>query len=119
MIDSKEIFANIEKENRMLTYEQNVQYLNDLAYIVVPFDKTYKEFQMLIGNLKMQLANHTGNVKMYELIDAINRLGIDNFNEIIRTKISEGNFSRSPADVSAVLYYLASLHKMFHQKRDA
>lgn len=56
---------------------------------------------------------------MYELIDAINRLGIDNFNDVLRKKISEGNFSRSPADLSAVLYYLASLHKMYHQKLDA
>lgn len=74
---------------------------------------------MLIKNLKLQLINHTGNVKMYELIDAINRLGIDNFNDVIRKKISEGNFSRSPADLSAVLYYLTSLHKMYHQKLDA
>ena len=92
--------------------------LNDLAYIVVPFDKTNKEFQTLIFNLKMQLANHTGNVKMYDLIDAINRLGIDNFNDTIRNKIQEGNYSRAPADVCAILYFLAALHKMYGLKRD-
>lgn len=45
---------------------------------------------------------------MFDLIDAINRLRIDNFNDLIRKKINEGNYSRSPGDICAVLFFLAS-----------
>ena len=95
-MDLKEIFSKIDKEHQLLSYEQNVELLNDLAYVVMPFDKTHREFQLLIANLKLQLQSHTGNVKFFALVDAVNRLGIDSFRDLIRAKLEEGNYSRAP-----------------------
>lgn len=44
MTDAKQIFLMIDKEHQFLSYEQSVELLNDLAYIIIPFDKTYREF---------------------------------------------------------------------------
>lgn len=39
--DSKEIFQRIASgEHATLTYQQGVEMLSDLAYLIVPFDKT-------------------------------------------------------------------------------
>ena len=43
--DSKEIFQRIASgEHNTLTYQQAVEMLSDLAYLIVPFDKTQIEF---------------------------------------------------------------------------
>jgi len=34
--------------------------------------------------LKLTLLNQTGNVKFYDLIDGLNRLGIENFSDLIK-----------------------------------
>jgi hypothetical protein len=43
-IDTKEIFQRVKEEHETLTYQQSVDMLNDLAYLVIPFDKTHSEF---------------------------------------------------------------------------
>ena len=58
-------------------YEEAVGVLQSLAYIVIPFDKTQHEFQLLLGRLKQLLKAQTGNVKMHDLIEAVTRLHID------------------------------------------
>jgi len=60
---------------------------------VIPFDKTQREFQLLLGRIKLLLQNQTGNVKLYQLIDAATRLSVDTFNSLIRAKVTEGNYS--------------------------
>ena len=80
--------------------------MSDLAYVVSPFDKTTKEFNMLIGNLKVLLANQS-NATLYELVDAVIRLRMDTFNDLIRNKVKEGNYSRSAMDICIVLYFFA------------
>lgn len=97
-----------------MNYDQAVEYLQNLAYLVIPFDKTTREFNLLISRLKLLLNNQSGSVKLYDLIDAVNRLGIDSFNSIIRKKVKEGDFSRSSQDVSACLYFFASQYRIYH-----
>ena len=63
--------------------------------MIIPFDKTEREFNLLISRLKLLLKNQTGNVKLHDLIDAVLRLNIDTFNELIKQKVEEGNFSRT------------------------
>eukprot|EP00347_Sterkiella_histriomuscorum_P020420 403337874 len=118
MVDTKEAFQRIEKEHSYLTYDQCVEIFNDLAYVVMPFDKTQKEFQSLITRLKVTLQNQTGNVKLLDLIDGLNRLGIENFSGLIKKKIQEDNYSRSPGELSAILFFLAQQHKMYGIKYD-
>jgi hypothetical protein len=42
--DTKEIFARVASTHETLDYPGALSLLQDLAYIVVPFDKTEKEF---------------------------------------------------------------------------
>ena len=106
--DTKELFSRVEQSHEVMTYTQAVEILSDLAYLVIPFDKTQREFQLLLSRLKLLLANQTGNVKLYSLIEAVTRLNLDTFNTIIRNKVSEGNYSRSPSDICALLYFFAT-----------
>lgn len=39
-VDTREIFTKIDNEHTFLSYDQCVEIFNDLAYIVIPFDKT-------------------------------------------------------------------------------
>ena len=55
---------------------------------------------------------------MNELIDAVSRLNIDTLNNVIRQKVEEGNYSRSPADICACLYFFAVQHKLAQSQRD-
>jgi hypothetical protein len=45
---------------------------------------------------------------MHELIEAVTRLNVESLNPLIRRKVEEGNYSRSPADICALLYFFAS-----------
>ena len=75
---------------------------------MIPFDKTLPQFQLLLARTKLLLQNQSGNVRMFELIEAVTRLNIDTLNPTIRRKVEEGNYSRSPADLCALLYFFAS-----------
>lgn len=55
-IDIKEVFKQIGAEAETLSYGDAVAYLSDLAYVVIPFDKTQKEFQMLLSRCKLLLS---------------------------------------------------------------
>ena len=101
-----------------MTYSQAVEILTDLAYIVIPFDKTQHDFRLLLSRLKLLLQNQTGNVKLFWLIEPSTRLNIDTFNSIIKAKVAEGNYSRSPADICALLYFFTTQHKFTHSPKD-
>ena len=64
------------------------------------------------------LQNQTGNVKLYQLIDAATRLSVDTFNSLIRAKVAEGNYSRSPSDICSVLYFFATQYKLSKSQKD-
>lgn len=55
-IDTKEVFKRIGGEVETMSYRDAVAYLSDLAYVVIPFDKTQKEFQMLLSRCKLLLS---------------------------------------------------------------
>lgn len=57
-------------------------------------------------------------MKLFSLIDSITRLHLDNFNTIIREKVEESNYSRSPQDICAILYFFATQHRLTHTQRD-
>lgn len=44
-IDTKDVFRQIAAEVDTMSYSDAVAYLSDLAFLVVPFDKTQHEFQ--------------------------------------------------------------------------
>jgi hypothetical protein len=55
---------------------------------------------------------------MFELVEAVTRLNIDTLNQVIRRKVEEGNYSRAPADLCALLYFFSSQHKLTKSQRD-
>lgn len=117
--DTKEIFDRITNQAETLTYQQSLELLSDLAFMVVPFDKTLPPFQMLLARTKLLLQNQSGNVRMFELVEAVTRLNVDALNQVIRRKVEEGNYSRAPADLCALLYFFSSQHKLSKSQRDA
>jgi hypothetical protein len=93
--------------------------INDLSYIMIPFDKTREEFQTLISKLKQLLKFQSGGVNYFELIEGIMRMNIDGgMVNIIRTQIEEGNFSRSAYDISICLFFFGRLYESNGSKRD-
>ena len=85
---------------------------------MIPFDKTHREFQLLLGRIKLLLQNQTGNVKLYQLIEAATRLSVDTFNSLIRAKVAEGNYSRSPSDICSILYFFSTQFKLHKSQKD-
>lgn len=101
-----------------MNYNQAVEIFSDLAYIIMPFDKTTREYQLLLSRLKDLLVNQTGSVKLYDLMDAALRLNQEIFNDTIRRMVKEGNYSRSTPDICICLYFFALQYKNHKQTKD-
>jgi hypothetical protein len=90
-----------------LNYTSAVEIFSDLAYIVMPFDKTTREYNLLLSRLKLLLDNQTGSVKLYDVMDAAIRLGVTTFDDIFRKMVLNGNYSRSTPDICISLFFFA------------
>ena len=44
MTDSQEIFKLIKQKQNTMTFKEASSMFNDLAYVIIPFDKTNQEF---------------------------------------------------------------------------
>ena len=76
--DAKDLFKQIYKRKNDLTYEEAVDILNDLAYVVVPFDQSASEFRLLMNVLKTHLkVQHRETMKAFELLEGLYRLRND------------------------------------------
>ena len=42
--DSREIFSLIKSTSNSMNFEEASKLLNDLSYVIIPFDKTKEEF---------------------------------------------------------------------------
>ena len=51
--------------------------MNDLSYVLIPFDKTNKHFIDLVFRIKQLLKNQNGPIKLYDIVEGIFRLKID------------------------------------------
>jgi hypothetical protein len=62
----------------------------------------------------MLLKHQQGPIKLYELIEAMQRLNLEEsygLHQLVRTKIKEGNFSRDAYDISISLAYFSRVLK--------
>ena len=44
MTDAQEIFRNVSQNKNTLNFKDASKLLNDLSYVIIPFDKTNKHF---------------------------------------------------------------------------
>ena len=60
-----------------MNFTQASRLVNDLAFVIVPFDKTTSEYQGLLGKIKTLFRSQQGAVKLYHLVEAMLRLKLD------------------------------------------
>ena len=77
----------------------------------MPIDR--KQVLTLTDRLKVAMKEEA-NIKLWELVDAGSRIEgvMESLEKDIKAKIEEGNYSRSPPDICACLYFLASPHSL-------
>ena len=83
MTSTSEIFAHIQKQHqdrRAVSYEDACQLLNDLSFVIIPFDKTHQSFSRLISTIKSSLKNKSGPTRLYELMEGMLRLNLNEAN---------------------------------------
>jgi NTP pyrophosphatase (non-canonical NTP hydrolase) len=71
MTSTKEIFEHIRENRKNMTYKDACKILNDLAFVLIPFDKTKEEFLDLIFQTKSLLKEQRGPVKYYDLLESV------------------------------------------------
>ena len=99
--DAKDLFKQIAQRGTELSYEQAVEMLNDLAFVVVPFDQSASEFKLLVHVIKTHLKlQHRETMKTFELLEALYRLRSDALNDIIRNKMKTKDLSRKSKDIA-------------------
>jgi hypothetical protein len=119
MTDSREIFKHVKHNKDHMRYEQACRLFNDLSYVIIPFDKTQVEYVQLINRLKYLLKNQSGSVKLYDLVEGILRLNVDEgLTSIIRSQIEEGNFSRESYDIAICLAFFGKLYRQHRNPQD-
>ena len=110
--DAKDLFKQINKHKTDLTYEQAVDILNDLAYVVVPFDQSASEFKFLLNIIKTHLkVQHRETMKAFELLEGLYRLHNDSLNDLIREKMKTKDLSRQSKDIAIQLLYFSENYK--------
>lgn len=111
MTDSRQIFKHIQENKEHIDFKQACRLLNDLSYVIIPFDKTRAEFGQLITRLKHLLMYQNGAVKLFDLVEAMLRLNLDEgLTRLIRSQIQDGNFSRESYDIAICLHYFGRLY---------
>ena len=96
-----------------MNFEDASKLLNDLAYVIIPFDRTQSQFQSLISKTKTLLKSQTGATKMYPLVEGMLRLNLDDgLPSLVRKQIEEGNFSRDAYDISICLHFFGRLYTL-------
>ena len=99
--DAKDLFRQIRENGSEISYEQAVDILNDLAFVVVPFDQSASEFKLLVHIIKTHLKlQHRETMKTFELLEALHRLKNDSLNDIIRGKMKTKDLSRKSKDIA-------------------
>ena len=99
--DAKDLFRQISQKGSEITYEEAVEMLNDLAFVVVPFDQSASEFKLLMHVIKTHLKlQHRETMKTFELLEGLYRLRNDSLNEIIRGKMKTKDLSRKAKDIA-------------------
>lgn len=60
----------------------------------------------------------TSHAKLYDLIEAVMKLQLEEFRAPIRDLVLKGKFSRSSYDVSIALHYFGGLYKLYGSPED-
>ena len=93
--DAKDLFKQIRDKKRNLTYTEAVGILNDLSFVIVPFDQNASEFRTLISVIKEQLkTQHRDTMMAYELLEGLYRLRNNSLSNVLREKMRAKDVSR-------------------------
>ena len=103
-----------------LSFEESVSILNDLSFMVVPVDPGHADFKSLLRRIKSELERDESQTTQhnYELVEALSRLRIDAFCDLMRSLVLQKKLSRKSRDITAQLLYFAQLLTTHKQERD-
>ena len=103
-----------------MTFRDTVRMLNDISYVVIPFDQKKAEFKQLISKIKSQLKadNHMAMQHNFELVEALCRMRVESLNDFMRDMMREKKLSRSSKDITVQMLYFATLLKNHEQAND-
>jgi hypothetical protein len=118
LTSTKDIFSQISQIQASggLNYDRACRLLNDLAYVLIPFDKSSPEFLNLCDSTRNLLMAQSGPTKLFDLVEALYRLNIQpsqtgskSLTTVLRDKILSGHYSREARDIAICLAYFARL----------
>ena len=118
--DIAELFDTFKKNRDTMTFKDTVRMLNDISYVVIPFDQKKAEFKQLIAKIKSQLKanNQMAMQHNFELVEALCRMRVDPLNDFMRDMMREKKLSRSSKDITVQMLYFATLLKNYEQAND-
>ena len=118
--DAKDLFKQIRERKDELTYAEAVHILNDLAFVIVPFDQNASEFRTLMSVIRKQLkTQHRDTMMAYELLEGLHRLRNDSLNTLLREKMRAKDVSRKSKDIAVQFLFFSQLYKTSRHETDA
>jgi hypothetical protein len=87
--------------------------INDLSFVIIPFDLQATEFRLLISRIRDLIGTQkTSNqgTEVYQLLEGLHRLRIDSLNSEVRNLISEGNYARSAREIVMATLFFSKLY---------
>ena len=106
--DSKDLFKQIRERKHELTYAEAVHILNDLAFVIVPFDQNASEFRTLLTVIRKHLkTQHRDTMMAYELLEGLHRLRNDSLNTLLREKMQAKDVSRKSKDIAVQFLFFS------------
>ena len=86
-----DILKYFEKNQSSIGYDELCSLLNNLSHAIIPFDKTEMAYQNMLFTLKKHLQTSQMPVKLYDLVEAIIKLHIDDgVRELVRARVLQG-----------------------------
>lgn len=89
--------------------------------MIVPFDKTEPVYQQMLSDLRRHLRENSMPVKLYDLVEALIKLQVDDsagIRGMIRDRVMEGRWSRNAYDVAMCLHWFGSMYRLWKNDKD-
>lgn len=64
-MNAEEILKKISVGEQQMSWSESCVALNDLSYVLLPFDQSGKEFRQLLQLIRRRMAESTAGVKNY------------------------------------------------------
>lgn len=116
---ARDIFSHYESNQGSIGYDELCSLLNNLSHVIIPFDQTEIAYQNMLFAVRKQLQTNKMPVKLYDLVEAIIKLHIDDeMKDLVRSRVLQGQFSRNAYDVAICLHFYGSSYALSKNEKD-